>query len=211
MFVRQEINNLRWANLTQTFILGLLCVETTVKETKACYLEKSSLRLLMFTKLKERLESFFCRGKTSEKDFAGESWMHTPVGTENTWIWSHLFLLLPDIRACLKNTTLPGIAKKTNVVINFSKDSTGEAAAQAMQWLIMRPSGWSGSPWGLSDEGRAFWEMQSGGASGKCTLGSSWTVGWSFPTCLVRLQHCQSQMFTNHKESLRKAWDWLKT
>ena len=153
MFFRQEINNLWWANLIQTFILGLLCLEITTKETKACYLEKSNLRLHMFTKLKECLESFFCRGKTSEKDVARESWMRTPLGKENTWIWSHLFLLLPDIRACLKNTTLPGIAKKTNVVINFSKDSNGETAAQTTQWLIMRPSGLSWSPWCISEEG----------------------------------------------------------
>lgn len=153
MFVRQEINNLWWANLIQTFILGLLCLEITTKETKACYLEKSNLRLRMFTKPKECLESFFCRGKTSEKDFAGESWMRTPLGTENTWIWSHLFLLLPDIHTCLKNATLPGIAKKTNVVINFSKESDGEAAVQGIQWLIMRPSGSSRSPWCVSEEG----------------------------------------------------------
>lgn len=87
----------------------------------------------MFTKLKECLESFFYRGKTSEKDFAGESWMRTPLGTENTWVWSHLFLLLPDILACLKNAAIPGIAKGTNVVINFSEDSKGEVVAQATQ------------------------------------------------------------------------------
>ena len=152
VFVRQEINNLWWVNLIQTFILGLLCLEITTKETKACNLEKSNPRLCVFTKLKGCLESFFFRGKTSEKNFAGESWMRTPLEAENTWIWSHLFLLLPDICTCLKNATLSGIAKKTNETMNFSKDSDREAGAPAMQ-LIVWPSGSSRSPWCIPEEG----------------------------------------------------------
>lgn len=95
----------------------------------------------------------FARGKTSEKDFASESWIHAPQGTENTWIRSRLFLLLPDTCACLRNATLAGIAEKPNTVINFSKDSNGEAAAQATRWPFMWPSGVSSSPRHVSGEG----------------------------------------------------------
>lgn len=157
--VWQEINNLWWANLIQTFILGLLYLEITTKETKTYYLEKSNLWLCMFTKQKECLESFFCKRKASEEDFAGESWIHSPLGTENIWIWSHLFFLLPDICARLKNATLTGIVQKTNVVINFSKDSNGEAEAQAMQWFIMWCCGVLGASQKVISGDVVWWEQ----------------------------------------------------
>lgn len=101
-----------------------------------------------------------CRIKASEEDFTGEGWMHTPLGTENAWIWSHLFFLLPNICARLKNATLPGIVQKTSVVINFSKDSNGEAEAQAMQWFIMWSWGVPGASQKKVISGDAVWRDQ---------------------------------------------------
>lgn len=49
------------------------------------------------------------------------------------------YLCLPEERYS------PWVVQKTNVVINFSKDSNGEAEAQAMQWFLMWPWGVPGA------------------------------------------------------------------
>lgn len=68
--------------------------------------------------------------------------------------------LLPDICACLKNATFPGVVQKTNVVVNFSKDSNGEAEAQAMQWFLMWPWGVPGASQKKVISGDAVWWNQ---------------------------------------------------
>ena len=153
MFVRREINNPWWANLIQTFILTYCVWKLQQKRQKLVTWKNPTSGYPCWPSLRSAWNHSFARGKTSEEDFAGERWKHTPLGAYSTWILSHQFLLLPDIHACLRKATLSGTVKKPNTVINISKGRNGEAAAWATPRPFPWPSGVSSSPWHISKEG----------------------------------------------------------
>lgn len=159
MFVRQEINNPRWANLIETFILTLYVWKLQQKKQKFVTWKNPTSGYPCLRSLRSAWNNSFARGKTSKKDFAGEKWKHILLGADSTWILSHQFLLLPDIHACLRKATLSGIVKKPNTVINISKGKNGEAAAWRIPWPFMWHSGVSISPWHISKgiSGGAAW------------------------------------------------------